>query len=118
MTTKIVVLSIVLVTFVFSVFTQIASVSAQNPATQLQTIQAQTVLSEKDALKNVRVEKSSGTATGVLPDLTIKDMCLDVDPTRSSEYLRVLLANIGTRSADPFELGVKFLYSTPESGDW
>ena len=118
MTTRIVVSSIVLVTVLFSVFTQIASVSAQNPATQLQTIQAQTVLSEKDALKNVRVDESSGTATGVLPDLTIKDMCLDVDPTRSSEYLRVLLANIGTRSADSFELGIKFIDSSDDTGYW
>ena len=87
MKTKFFVLSIILVMVLFSVFTQTASVSAQNPATQVQTIQAQTVLSEKDALKNVRVDESSGVATGVLPDLTIKDMCLD---SRSNQILRVL----------------------------
>ena len=119
MRTKFFVLSIILAATLFLLLTQLARVSAQNPATQLQTVQVQTpVLSEKDALKNVRVDESSGVATGVLPDLTIKDMCLDVDPTRSSEYLRVLLANIGTRSADPFELGIKFIDSSDDTGYW
>jgi hypothetical protein len=74
------------------------------------------VLSEKDSLKNVRVEEPSGGETGVLPDLTIKDMCLDDSPTVSSETLRVLVANIGDRDADPFDLGIKFMYSKDYEG--
>src|SRR5947209_10658407 len=119
MKTKFFVLSIILAATVFLLLTRIASVSAQNPATQLQTVQVQApVLSEKDALKNVRVDESSGVGTGVLPDLTIKDMCLEVDLTTSAESLRVLLANIGTRSADPFELGIKFIDSSDDTGYW
>src|SRR5713226_8517759 len=82
--------------------------SAQNPTVQSQTVQVQTiVLSEKDALKNVRIEESAAAAPGILPDLTIKEMCLVVAPT-GSETLRVLVANIGSRDADSFRLLLKF----------
>jgi len=67
------------------------------------------VLSEENALKNVHVDESAGVATGVLPDLTIKEMCLASGPAVPSETLRVLVANIGSRDADPFELGIKFV---------
>ena len=70
------------------------AVSSQGAVVQVQTVHVQTpVPSEKDVLKNVRIEESSGVRTGVLPDLTIKDMCLDDDPTRSSEYLESMLAS-------------------------
>jgi len=72
----------------------------------------QYVFSERDALKNLPVDDSSGAATGVLPDLTIKGMCLDDGPSVPSETLRVLIANIGDRDADPFNLGINFMYST------
>ncbi len=76
------------------------------------------VLSENDSLKNVRFEESSGVATGVLPDLTIEDMCLQGNPPESAETLRVLIANIGERDADTFDLGIKFVYSKGFGGYW
>ena len=48
------------------------------------------VLSEENALKNVPVDESSGVATGVLPDLTIKEMCLASTSANASE-IRFLL---------------------------
>ena len=83
MRTKIFVLSIVLAAAtLFLMRTRLAPVSAQNPTVQSQTVQVQTiVLSEKDALKNVRVEESPAAAAGILPDLTIKEICLAVAPT-------------------------------------
>jgi len=108
------VLSIVLAAATLLIlFTQLASVFAQNPVVQVQTVQVQKpVLSEKDALKNVRVDESTGVAAGILPDLTIKEMCLDVDPTAPAESLRVLVANIGNKDAEPFDLALKFIYSS------
>lgn len=82
------------------------------------TVQVQQpVFSEKDSRKNLPVEESSGVATGVLPDLTIKDMCLDEGPTEySEETLRVVVANIGSRDADPFTLLLKFMESSDDMG--
>ena len=83
------------------------------------TVQVQQpVFSEKDSRKNLPVEESPGVATGVLPDLTIKDMCLDDGPTVSSETLRVAVANIGDRDADPFTLLLKFLRWKDDVGQW
>jgi hypothetical protein len=100
--------------------TRLAPVFAQRPTVQVQTVQVQTpVLSEKDALKNVRVEESAGVAAGILPDLTVKEMCLEVDREMPAERLRVLVANIGNKDADPFELGLKFVYASDSmDGRW
>jgi hypothetical protein len=71
------------------------------------------VLSEKNDLKNFRLEEPAETKTGILPDLTINDMCLSIDPSaphRVLTVLHVLVANIGTRDSDPFELGLKLMY--------
>ena len=120
MRTKVFVLSIVLAaTTLLLLSTRLTSVSAQNPSVQVQTVQVQKpVLSEKDALKNVRVEESLGVTAGILPDLTIKEMCLYGDPKTPDEGLRVQVANIGNKDADPFEVGIKFIYSSDDVGLW
>lgn len=66
----------------------------------------------------MRIEESTGVAAGVLPDLTIKEMCLDEGPTVPSATLRVLVANIGNRDSDPFELGFKFMQYSDDVGSW
>ena len=117
MKTKLLVFSLVFGVATF--FPLLIRVSAQNPTVQSQTVQVQTiVLSEKDALKNVRVEESPAAAAGILPDLTIKEMCLAVARTVPSETLRVLVANIGSRDADSFRLLLKFKQSNDDVGDW
>jgi hypothetical protein len=118
--TKIFVLSIVLAAAtLFLLCTQLGPVFAQKPAVQVQTVQVQKpALSENDALKNVRVEESVGVAAGILPDLTIKEMCLYGDPKTPDEGLRVQVANIGNKDADPFEVGIKFIYSGDDVGLW
>jgi hypothetical protein len=65
----------------------------------------------------VHVDESSGVATGVLPDLTIKEMCLASGPTVPSETLRVL---VETRKpdADPFKQLIQFKPSSDDVGDW
>jgi hypothetical protein len=102
------------------------TVSNREPAGSVRnTVQVQQpVVSDKDSLKNLPVAESSGVAIGVLPDLTIKDMCLDggsppdFETLRRFESLRVLVANIGSRDADPFTLLLKFMGSSDDVGDW
>jgi hypothetical protein len=116
---KIKILVFSLVWAVSTLFPVLMRVSAQDPRVQSQTAQVhKPVLSEKDALKNVRFDESPEVAAGILPDLTIKEMCLASGPAVPSETLRVLIANIGSRDADPFELGIKFVIYSEDSGFW
>jgi len=81
----------------------------ERPADKIQT----PVLSEKNDLKNFRLDEPTETKAGILPDLTVEDMCLSIDPsapTQGLTVLHVLVANIGTRDSDPFELGIKLMY--------
>ncbi|MEP6920747.1 MAG: hypothetical protein ABI967_06455 [bacterium] len=97
----------------------ISNPGSAGPAENAAVKTGQHVLSEKDALKEVQlIDEPSGVSTGVLPDLTIKDMCLAEAPATPSETLRVLIANIGDRDADPFELGIKYIIYSDESGFW
>src|SRR6185436_15728915 len=89
------------------------------PVLARNTVQVQQpVFSEKDSPKNLPVEESSGVATGVLPDLTIKDMCLAGGSPEAFESLQVLVANVGSRDADAFTLLLKFIRLSDDEGDW
>jgi len=69
------------------------------------------VLPEKSLLSNLGLDEPATVTSGILPDLTIKDMCLDVSsifPGEGLTVLNVLIANIGTGDSDHFELGLSF----------
>lgn len=61
-------------------------------------------------LTDMRVDDEA-EATGIpRPDLVIKDMCFG-DSKSSVSYVGVLIANVGTADAGPFELGYRYLNS-------
>jgi hypothetical protein len=79
--------------------------SAESAAIKTEKI----VLPEKSQLKDFSADEGPKMATAVLPDLTIKEVCLGIDSIfHDSEAIRVLVANIGGGDAGPFELGITF----------
>jgi hypothetical protein len=78
---------------------------AQNAAVKTE----KTVLPQKSELKDFSADEAPRMAAAILPDLTIKEVCLGFDtilPT--AEAIRVLVANIGSGDAGPFDLGINF----------
>jgi hypothetical protein len=79
--------------------------SAQNAVVKTEKI----VLPEKSGLRDFSVDEAPKMVAAVLPDLTIKDVCLSFDSVvPTAEAIRVLVANIGSGDAGPFELGLNF----------
>jgi len=67
-------------------------------------------LPEKEVYSGMSADDTAIEATGLpLPDLTVKDMCLDDRKTLAISRIGVLLANVGTADAGPFELGINYI---------
>ena len=77
---------------------------------QAQVDRAKVTLPEKDLFSKMSVDEGIGEAPG-LPraDLVIKDMCFENGAIAGYEYVGILLANIGTVDAGPFELGIDYV---------
>ena len=73
-----------------------------------------TALPEVENLTGMR-EDNAPEATGIpRADLVIKDMCYE-DPQESLSYIGVLIANIGTVDAGPFDLGIEYVGASGSS---
>lgn len=83
----------------------------QTPQVQVQTpqVQQRTGIPAVPTVRNMQADDGAVAVTGLLlPDLTVKGMCLVTD-TKGWISVRIRLANIGSSDAGPFELGIKYI---------